>query len=198
MDQRHQAGTGRPAVGSQGHVRIQHGEQPLEVAVARRGEEGIDDRPLAVKVGIGDRGALDATTAAARELPGGRRRPPDDRRDVVERDREDVVEDERDALGRGESVEDGQQREADRVAEDRLVLGVDAVPPGCTIGSATCVSSGASRRVRRERSRFRHTRPTTVVSQARMFSTSLVSVRLSRIQASWTASSASLSEPSIR
>jgi hypothetical protein len=45
---------------------------------------------------------------------------------------------------------------------------------------------------------FRHTRATTVVSQPARFSTSLVSVRLSRIQASWTASSASLSEPSIR
>ena len=45
---------------------------------------------------------------------------------------------------------------------------------------------------------FSETRATTVVSQAPRFSTSLVSVRLSRSQASWTASSASLSEPSIR
>jgi hypothetical protein len=36
---------------------------------------------------------------------------------------------------------------------------------GLTIGSGTCVSSGASRRVLRERSMFRHTRPTTVVSR---------------------------------
>ena len=45
---------------------------------------------------------------------------------------------------------------------------------------------------------LRQTRPTTVVSQPFRFSTSLVSVRLSRIQASWTASSASGTEPSIR
>ncbi len=45
---------------------------------------------------------------------------------------------------------------------------------------------------------FSETRATTVVSQALRFSTSLVSVRFSRSQASWTASSASLSEPSIR
>jgi hypothetical protein len=45
---------------------------------------------------------------------------------------------------------------------------------------------------------FRHTRATTVVSQASRFSTLLVSARLRRSQASWTASSASLTEPSIR
>ena len=53
-------------------------------------------------------------------------------------------------------------------------------------------------RTLRERSMFSETRATTVVSQPPRFSTSLVSVRLSRSQASWTASSASLSEPSIR
>jgi hypothetical protein len=44
----------------------------------------------------------------------------------------------------------------------------------------------------------RHTRATTVVSHASMFSTLLVSARLRRSHASWTASSASLVEPSIR
>jgi hypothetical protein len=44
----------------------------------------------------------------------------------------------------------------------------------------------------------RHTRATTVVSHALRFSTSLVFDRLSRSQVSCTASSASLSEPSIR
>ena len=45
---------------------------------------------------------------------------------------------------------------------------------------------------------FSETRATTVVSQPPRFSTWFASVRLSRSQASWTASSASLSEPSIR
>ncbi|CAM5397229.1 hypothetical protein STANM309S_00735 [Streptomyces tanashiensis] len=44
----------------------------------------------------------------------------------------------------------------------------------------------------------RQTRPTTVVSQPLRFSTPLTSLRLSLNQASWTASSASLTEPSIR
>ena len=45
---------------------------------------------------------------------------------------------------------------------------------------------------------FRHTRATTVVSHPPRFSMPLVSERLSLSQASWTASSASLIEPSIR
>ena len=45
---------------------------------------------------------------------------------------------------------------------------------------------------------FRQTRATMVVSQALRFSTSSAPDRLSRTQASWMASSASVSEPSIR
>jgi hypothetical protein len=67
-----------------------------------------------------------------------------------------------------------------------------------TIGSGTRTPSGSSRRELRERSMFSETRATTVVSQPPRFSTLLASVRLSRSHASWTASSASLSEPSIR
>ena len=66
------------------------------------------------------------------------------------------------------------------------------------IGSGMCTSRGSSRRDSRERSMFRHTRATTVVSHPARFSTLPVSARLRRSQASWTASSASLSEPSIR
>ena len=69
---------------------------------------------------------------------------------------------------------------------------------GLMTGSGTCTPKGSSRRVLRERSTFRHTRATTVVTQAPRLSTQLASDRLSRSQASWTASSASASEPSIR
>jgi hypothetical protein len=58
--------------------------------------------------------------------------------------------------------------------------------------------NGSSRRDARERSMFRLTRATIVVSQPPRLSTPLVPARLARSQASWTASSASLSEPSIR
>ena len=68
----------------------------------------------------------------------------------------------------------------------------------CTVGSGTWTFRSSSRRDRRERSMSRLTRATTVVSHPRRFSTPLVSERLSRSHASWTASSASLGEPSIR
>jgi hypothetical protein len=45
---------------------------------------------------------------------------------------------------------------------------------------------------------FRQIRAVTVISQPPRFWTSLVSLRLSRIQVSCTASSASLADPSIR
>jgi hypothetical protein len=72
--------------------------------------------------------------------------------------------------------------------------------PSSTIvtGLASSVSKGYSRRDERERSMLRQIRATTVVSQPWRFSTLVVSERLSRIQASWTASSASFDEPSIR
>jgi hypothetical protein len=66
------------------------------------------------------------------------------------------------------------------------------------IGSGTCTSKGSSRRDARVRSMSRHTRATTVVSHPRRLSTPLTSVRLNRIQVSWTASSASLTDPSMR
>jgi hypothetical protein len=66
------------------------------------------------------------------------------------------------------------------------------------IGSGTCTSKGSSRRDARVRSMSRHTRATTVVSHPRKLSTPLTSVRLNRIHASWTASSASPTDPSMR
>ena len=67
-----------------------------------------------------------------------------------------------------------------------------------SIGSDTCTPSGSSRLDLRERNMSRDTRATIVVSHPPRFSTPLVSQRCSRSQVSWTASSASLSEPSIR
>ena len=67
-----------------------------------------------------------------------------------------------------------------------------------TIGSGTRVPRGCSRRALRERSMSSETRATTVVSQPARFSTRDGSVRVRRSQASWTASSASLTDPSMR
>ena len=73
-----------------------------------------------------------------------------------------------------------------------------AVASGPAAGSGTCGPSGSSRRDVRERSMSRQTRATTVVSHPPRFPISLASERESRSHASCTASSASLSEPSIR
>ena len=178
-------------------IGVEQREQCLEVTVASRGEEGIHDRALTIEVGVGHRCSPHATSGTARQLARGGRRAPDDGGDLVERHREHVVEHEGDALGRGQRVEHDEQREADRVPEQRLLLGVHPVL-SAQDRVGMCGSRGASRRVLRDRRMFRQTRATTVVSQARRFSISFASVRLSRIQVSWIASSASLSEPSMR
>lgn len=69
---------------------------------------------------------------------------------------------------------------------------------GVTTGSGTRTPSGCSPREVRERSVSRHTRPTTVVSQPPRLPMPSPPARLSRSHASCTASSASLSEPSMR
>ena len=94
----------------------------------------------------------------------------DHRRDLLERHGEHVVQHERQPLGRRQRLQHHQQRQPDRVGQQRLVLRVDP-SSRLTIGSGTCTSSGSSRRVSRERSMFRHTRATTVVSQPPRFST---------------------------
>ena len=162
------------AVGSQHDVRVEHRDQRLEVAVAGGGEEGVDDFALAGEIGVGHRGrSLHPAPRAARELPRRGRGAPDDGRDLVERHAEHVVQHEREPLGGRQRLEHDEQREPDRVGQQRLVLGVDpvrrgsrsdrararrAAPRGATCASAAC--SGTRR-------------ATTVVSQPPRFSTPL-------------------------
>ena len=113
--------------------------------------------------------ALDAAAGAAGELARRLGRAVDDRRDLVEGHGEDVVQDEREPLGRRQRLEHDEQRQADRVRQQRLVLRV--VPSArSTIGSGMRTPSGSSRRTLRERSMFSETRATTVVSQPPRFS----------------------------
>jgi len=69
----------------------------------------------------------DAPPGAAGQLPSGVGRAVDDGRYLVERDTEHVVQHEREPLGGGERLEHHQQREADRVGQERFVLGVGLV-----------------------------------------------------------------------
>ena len=74
-----------------------------------------------------------------------------------------------------------------------------SIPPARPASeSGTKTPNGSSRRDIRDRSISRHTRATTVVSHRPKFWMALVSARLRSSQTSWTASSASLNEPSIR
>jgi hypothetical protein len=141
----------------------------------------------------------DATARATCELAGCRRAASHDRRDLLERHAEHVVQHERDALCWRERGEHDQQRESDRVGEQRLVLGSDPAA-SLAAGSGTSGPSGTSGRERRACNMFRHTRERTVVSQLPRFSIEFMSERpsLTLSQASWTASSASLAEPSMR
>src|SRR5438093_4854481 len=47
------------SVGADHDVRIEHRQQPLEVALARRRQERVDHRPLAVEIGVGHRRSPD-------------------------------------------------------------------------------------------------------------------------------------------
>jgi hypothetical protein len=175
---------------------VEHLQEGTEVAVARSGEERIDDAALLREVTVRLRRAAHAPAGAARQLLGGRLGAVEDRRDLGEGHAEDVVQHERESLGGAERVQDHQHGQADGVGQHRFVLGIDGVRQ-----RHHRVMSGelrrASRRVRRDRSMFRQTRPTTVVSQACMLSTAIGSWSRIRSHASWRASSVSLTEPSI-
>ena len=115
-------------------VRVEDGEEAFEVTVTRRREEGVDDGPLAIQIDVGHGRALDAATGTARELPRRRRRPADDRCDLVERHGEDVVQHEGDPFGGRQGVEDDEHREPDRIAQQGFLLGIDARPPDSRSG----------------------------------------------------------------
>jgi hypothetical protein len=105
-------------------ARIEHRQQRLEVAPARGGQEGADQRLLVGQIGVGGRPPeLHAAAGAARQLPRRHRRAPHDRRDVIEREIEHVVQDERHPLCRRQRLQHHQQGDADRVGQQQLALG---------------------------------------------------------------------------
>jgi hypothetical protein len=185
-------------IGAEDDIGVEHRHKLSEVAVTRSQQKRVDDLPLRLDVGVGN-GSLgaDAPARAAGELAGRLGGALDNRRDLIEGHAEDVVQHEREPLRRRQRLEHDEQREPDGIGEERLVLRIDSVrsiekqvrePPGERLVSAAL----------RERSMFSEIRATTVVSQAPRFSSSIASVRFSLSHASCTASSASLSEPSIR
>ena len=118
----------RAGIGAQHHLRIEHGDECVDVAGPGRGEERVDEAALLGGIGCARRGHLalaHPAPAAAGELAGRGRRAVEDRRDLVERKPEGVVQDEGDPLGRREAFENDQHRQADGIGELRFVLGPD-------------------------------------------------------------------------
>ena len=105
------------------HIGVEDGDQPLEVAVARRREEGVDQLTLLVEARLGvQRRALHTAASSARELTRGVGRAVEDGGDLVEWDAEHVVEHEGEPLARRQRLEHDEQRQADRVCDQHLVL----------------------------------------------------------------------------
>ncbi len=124
----HQLHDASAALGPQDDVRIEHRDKPLEVALPRGRQEGLDHLTLGADVGIGVRGCGPHPPAgAAGKLTHGLGRAIDDRGDLVEGDREHVVQHERESLGRRQRLEHDQQRQSDGIGQQGLVLGVRAV-----------------------------------------------------------------------
>ena len=73
-----------------------------------------------------DRGLAPAPPSGATgQLPGRRRRAPDYRRDVAERDGENVMQDEREPFGGRQRVQDDQEHGTDRVRQQRFLFWID-------------------------------------------------------------------------
>ena len=130
----HHGGCGPPGAGvdAQHDVGVEHGDEGVEIAPTRRQEEGVDHLALTREIGVGRRyvGALHAASGPAGELPRRRGGPTDHRGDLLERQLEHVMEHERQPLGRGQGVEHDEERQADRVGQQRLLLGLELPCPG--------------------------------------------------------------------
>ena len=115
----------REAVGAQHDLRVKELNQRRHVPGPGGGEKRVDHRLLR---GNGTLRLVrarrpDPVPRPARQLPGGFRRAVEHRGDLTEREVEHVVQHERDPFGRGQRVEDHEQREPHRVGEQRLLLG---------------------------------------------------------------------------
>src|SRR6266566_4072620 len=94
-----------------------------EVTAARGSEEGVDHFSASGEIGVGNHGrSLHPAAGAARELPCRGLRAPHDGSDLVEGHGEEVVQHEREALSGRKRVEYHEQRETDRVGQERFLL----------------------------------------------------------------------------
>ena len=102
----------RCVVGSNDDVWVEQREQRVEIALARGGQEGIDNFSLTGEVGVRNCGVTpDPAACAARELPGRGGGASHDASDLIEGQVEHVVQHECDPLRGGQCFEHHEQRE---------------------------------------------------------------------------------------
>lgn len=177
---------------------MQRRNEPLEVAVARGGQERVNRlallREVAIKLGAAPRTRRRARLASWRVAVGVRSTIGA----ISSNGTANMSCSTKASRSAGDSVCKTTSRASPTESASSASCSGSAPTVLLTTGSGTWTPSGSSRRVSRERSTFRQTRATTVVSQPPRFSTAAESERFSRTHASCTASSASLNEPRIR
>jgi hypothetical protein len=146
-------------------IQVEDRQQALKVATSRGGQEGVDHRSLPVEVGVARlrdslsalrlgspaltftlARSMHAAAGAAGELPRRGRRPPHDRRDLVEGDGKHVVQDERQPLGWLQHLRTTSSARPTESASSASCPGStpSACPPTHSMRVAGCASPGAS------------------------------------------------------
>ena len=106
---------------------VEHREKRVEISAARSGEEGVDNFSLPGEIAIANRRrSLHSAACTARELPCGVRRAFHDGSDLIERHAKHVMQHESEPLRWRQRIEYHEQREADRVGQERFTFGVAA------------------------------------------------------------------------
>jgi hypothetical protein len=105
---------------------MEHPDESVEVSGPAGGEERFDDIALTSDIAIvrSRSRALHRPACSARELPGRGWGPPDQRGDLLERQVEHIVQHEGEALGGTQRFKHHEQREPNRIAEQRILFGV--------------------------------------------------------------------------
>src|SRR5579864_6216043 len=109
--------TTRPGVDSQHDVRVEHGDQRVEIATSGGQKEGVDHVSLASEIRVRSRydGTFDTASCPTGKLPCRRGRPTNHRSNLLKRQLEHVMEHECQPLGGRQGIEYDQESKANRV-----------------------------------------------------------------------------------
>ncbi len=127
---------GGTELGTLHDIGVEDLDEGVEIGSPRRRVERVDHLPLTreIPIGPGNLRAVDPTPRSAGELPCGRGVSVDDVGDLVEGQVEHVVQHERQPFCRGEPFEYDKRRQAHRVGQQCLLLGVGVSSPDDRVG----------------------------------------------------------------